>query len=70
MKGGDASKAWYDEVKDYKYGSGEGTFDKTGHFSQLVWKASKEVGFGYAGGIVVANYYPGGNLMGSWEKNV
>jgi hypothetical protein len=20
--GGDASKAWYDEVKDYKYGSG------------------------------------------------
>lgn len=36
--GGDASKAWYDEVKDYKYGSGEGTFSKTGHFSQVVWK--------------------------------
>jgi len=22
VKGGDASKAWYDEVKDYKYGKG------------------------------------------------
>ena len=52
------------------YGNGEGSFGKTGHFSQLVWKDSKEVGFGYAGGIVVANYYPTGNVMGCWEDNV
>lgn len=41
VKGGDATKAWYDEIKDYVYGKGQGTFDKTGHFSQVVWKASK-----------------------------
>ena len=45
-----------------------------GHFTQLVWKDSKFVGFGYArkGGktFVTANYDPPGNYVGMFESNV
>jgi hypothetical protein len=36
----------------------------------MVWKGTKEVGFGIAGDIVVAFYYPPGNQSGQWEQNV
>lgn len=47
----------------------------TGHFTQVVWKGSKEMGVGRAtarsGNIyVVANYAPGGNMQGSFQANV
>jgi hypothetical protein len=47
----------------------------TGHFTQMVWKGSKEVGVGKAktsGGkvIVVASYRPAGNMVGSFRENV
>ena len=47
----------------------------TGHFSQVVWKGSKELGVGKAQDgkgkcIVVCNYRPAGNMMGSWKDNV
>ena len=62
---GDMSKSWYSEIKDYDFETGEST-GVTGHFTQLVWKDSKEVGFGIAfnGGYLftVANYFPGGNF--------
>ena len=62
---GDMSKSWYSEIKDYNFETGEST-GVTGHFTQLVWKDSKEVGFGIAfnGGYLftVANYFPGGNF--------
>ena len=62
---GDMSKAWYSEIKDYNFETGKST-GVTGHFTQLIWKDSKEVGFGVAfnGSILmsVANYYPGGNF--------
>lgn len=45
-----------------------------GHFSQVVWKDSKEMGVGMAtkGGkcIVVANYTPAGNYIGMYQDNV
>ena len=62
---GDMSKSWYSEIKDYDFETGEST-GVTGHFTQLVWKDSREVGFGIAfnGGYLftVANYFPGGNF--------
>ena len=62
---GDMSKSWYDEIKDYNFDTGEST-GVTGHFTQLIWKDTKEVGFGVAFNrnqlMTVANYYPGGNF--------
>ena len=51
---------WYTEIKNY---TGPGT---AGHFTQVVWKASREIGVGVAQGkegkvVVVANYSPAGN---------
>ena len=47
----------------------------TGHFSQVVWKGSKEIGVGKAltedGRVfVVCNYNPAGNVMGQFADNV
>ena len=62
---GDMSKSWYNEIKDYNFDTGEST-GVTGHFTQLIWKDTKEVGFGVAFNgnrlMTVANYYPGGNF--------
>ncbi|KAF7731795.1 hypothetical protein EC973_008310 [Apophysomyces ossiformis] len=42
---GSAISAWYNEVKDYDY-SNPGFSGKTGHFTQLVWKSTTEIGCG------------------------
>ena len=40
-----ASLSWYNEIKDYSYANP--IFGMTtGHFTQLVWKGTKSVGFG------------------------
>jgi hypothetical protein len=64
---------WYDEIKDHNFNMDHQS--GTGHFTQLVWKTTKEVGFGVArasdGSFYgVANYYPAGNLIGTFVKNV
>jgi pathogenesis-related protein 1 len=65
----DASLSWYSEIKIYKYGKfGTGNWHAIGHYTQMVWKNTKQVGFGVAvcknGEIlVVANYAPAGNYM-------
>lgn len=45
------------------------------HFTQVIWKDSKKVGFGVyrasdGSFYVVANYYPAGNLLGRFKDNV
>ena len=67
------TKNWYSEVKNYKY-NGDWS-NGTGHFTQIVWKESKEVGFGKCKNqkgktFVVANYYPAGNILGFFKYNV
>ena len=67
-----ATNDWYNEVKNYNF---KKDFQKdTGHFTQIIWKDTKEVGFGVANRgntyYVVANYYPPGNFLGQYEKNV
>lgn len=67
-----ATNDWYNEIKSHNF---KKDFQKdTGHFTQIIWKDTKEVGFGVAnrGNIyyVVANYYPPGNFLGQYNKNV
>ena len=42
----DASMGWYNEIKDYKYSKVKSNRigPKTGHYTQMVWKDTKEVG--------------------------
>ena len=66
INGADMTTSWYDEISDYRFNN-PGFQSGTGHFTQVVWKGSKQVGFGYAqasdGGYYgVANYYPAGNI--------
>lgn len=70
----DACQSWYDEIKDYNYNK-SGFSMKTGHFTQVVWKESRELGIAFAkspkGSIyVVANYRPAGNMQGDFDENV
>lgn len=46
-----------------------------GHFTQMVWKNSKELGIGWVQKddgttYVVGNYDPPGNIMGQYYENV
>ena len=66
IDGADMTTSWYDEIKDYNFNT-PGFKNGTGHFTQVVWKGSKQVGFGFAqasdgGYFGVANYFPAGNI--------
>ena len=77
----EAVKSWYNEVKDYDYAIAKFA-SNTGHFTQVVWKASVGLGSGAASGIkvingvtynafyVVSQYAPAGNLTGAFAANV
>ncbi len=73
ISGENMVETWYNEGKDYDY---NGDFQKgSGHFTQIVWKDTKEVGFAYAqskNGIyyAVGHYYPPGNFIGEFSNNV
>ncbi|MGW4719562.1 CAP family protein [Nocardia sp. NPDC004260] len=67
-----ATQMWYDEVKDYDYND-PGFSIRTGHFTQVVWKASTRLGIGFASdhnSVVVALYNPPGNVQGQFPQNV
>lgn len=67
--------AWGNERREYDFGN-EGGFDKdTGHFTQLVWKATRSVGCarrlcGELGWFVVCQYEPPGNVDGGYGEEV
>jgi uncharacterized protein YkwD len=68
------TQMWYDEVNDYNYKNPESGSKPTGHFTQVVWKGSKTVGFGKAKNgnsyYGCAQYYPAGNYEGEYKQNV
>ncbi len=77
----DAVTSWYSEVKDYDYTKAQFAAN-TGHFTQVVWKASTGLGTGAAVGTkvmngttfnaiyVVCQYAPAGNMTGAFAANV
>ena len=73
---GSVSNEWYDEKDNYDFQKGKPK-DKDydfEHFTQIVWKNSKKVGFGIYSKekffIFVANYSPKGNNKNEFLKNV
>lgn len=73
ITGDEPVKAWYDEINNHKFGV-EPNDLSTGHFTQIVWKETTEIGVGFAKNngkiVVVANYTPAGNVIGSYARNV
>ncbi|KAL1117015.1 hypothetical protein AAG570_004343 [Ranatra chinensis] len=70
----DAVTTWYSESKNYHYGI-EPKVLNSGHFTQMIWRESKEVGVGRAKSrsgkvMIVANYRPRGNIVGQFAANV
>eukprot|EP00731_Ephydatia_muelleri_P017134 Em0010g232a len=65
----EAADIWYNEVQNYNFSS-PGFAANTGHFTQLVWKGTTQVGIGKAvrgnTTFVVANYLPPGNVAGQY----
>ncbi len=68
-----ATDMWYNEIKQYNFNQG-GFASNTGHFTQLVWVGTTQVGIAHAikgqTTYVVANYAPPGNVQGRFEENV
>jgi len=65
---------WYNEIKDYNFRK-PGFKSSTGHFTQVVWEGTKEIGVGVAYDgkgtcYCVANYSPPGNFQNRFEENV
>ncbi len=72
FKGIDAANAWYQEKNKYTYSKlGQGNWYETGHYTQMIWKTTTEIGLGIAtcpsgGVVVVGNYSPAGNIFGQY----
>jgi len=64
---------WYDEIKSFDFAGG-GFSMQTGHFTQVVWRGTSQVGCGVAScnglDIYVCNYDPAGNVEGEYRQNV
>ena len=69
-----ACQSWYDEGKSYNFDLN--TYQRgTTHFTQMVWKDTKEVGFGYSKlqngkSYFIALYLPSGNELFKFKENV
>ena len=75
LNGAAAVDSWYDEIKDYDFKKGKSKGGVVGHFTQLVWKGSTQLGIGVARSsqnsvFVVANYHFGGNFNNDYLNNV
>ncbi|XP_015790486.1 protein PRY2 [Tetranychus urticae] len=66
-------ESWYSEISKYNWDKAA-FVSGTGHFTQVVWKGSKEIGIGKAvgskGTFIVCNYKPAGNFIGKFAENV
>jgi uncharacterized protein YkwD len=72
-----AVDSWYNEIGQYNY-SNPGFSSTTGHFTQVMWKSTTNLGCGIASGkyqgyngrYVVCRYTPPGNYTGQFPQNV
>ncbi|PAA72196.1 hypothetical protein BOX15_Mlig010086g1 [Macrostomum lignano] len=73
-RGSQCTAQWYSEIEMYDFNGGENQMN-CGHFSQVVWKSTKEAGFGKAMApdgkmFTVGQYSPPGNFMNKWRANI
>ena len=69
-----ASQLWYEEIELYTYSpilSGENDFYAIGHYTQMIWSSTTEVGMAMAVSgsgktYVAARYSPQGNFVGQY----
>lgn len=65
--------SWYNEIAAYNFSAPDFS-PQTGHFTQVVWKGSKELGCGRAlcqgKDSWVCLYSPAGNVLGQFPQNV
>jgi uncharacterized protein YkwD len=70
----EATQAWYDEISMYDY-ENPGFNAATGHFTALIWKDVKKIGYAKMKSkkgqlFIVGHYSPAGNMLGEFEDNV
>ncbi|KAF6780194.1 hypothetical protein AHF37_00326 [Paragonimus kellicotti] len=67
---------WYEESKQYDYGHEPEATKTLGHFTQLVWRKTKELGVGFTASdtpgraLIVCFYHPPGNIKNEYMENV
>ena len=68
-----AVAAWYEEIADYNFSRPDFS-EQAGHFTQVVWRGSKQLGCGMAtcrgNHFWVCRYSPPGNVTGQFQRNV
>jgi len=70
LDGHEGTQMWYDEGQSYY---GQGFSMDTGHYTQLIWKGSQQIGCYLQNcgdqNYLMCEYYPPGNVEGQYEDN-
>ncbi|BET01020.1 SCP [Nesidiocoris tenuis] len=78
VTGQEVASYWYGAVRQYNYFKEPDVLHanvNAGHFTQMVWASTSKFGVGKAASragkiLVVANYWPPGNISGQFQENV
>jgi hypothetical protein len=75
--GEDVTLFWYKGKNKYNFEKGiiQKNDEEINNFTQLIWKSTKEVGFGFTNDeegnfYVLALYSPKGNINGEYKNNI
>ena len=65
------TNGWYEEIE---WWNNDKVCKSTGHYTQVVWKDTKQLNCGYANSgwvaVTVCQYYPPGNVEGQYDEKV
>ncbi|CAI2722462.1 unnamed protein product [Schistosoma spindalis] len=74
IAGLNAIQAWYKQSENYDYN--EENQENKGYFTQMIWKKTKKVGYGFTKSnigntiFIVGHYSPAGNKLTEYQNNV